>query len=107
MQVDKQKLVELWATDQTTAEIAAILGITPAQLYSAARRHALPRRTNLVRRLPDKVPDPTPAELLERARAVRMSWTPEEREKRRVGPQRRRWEIPTFAFNYDGVLVER
>jgi len=105
--IDVKRLFQLWQTDQTTAEIATQLGITPPQLYSVARRYALPRRTGLVNRCHDKVPDPTPDELVKRARAIRLGWTAEERERRRVGPTARRWQIPRYAFNHDGILVER
>jgi hypothetical protein len=107
MKVDVKKLFSLWQTEKTTTEISSELGITKSALYSVARRYALPRRTALVRRSPDRMTDPTPEELEAKAAEIRRGWSREEREKRMVGPGRRRWTIPQFAFNHDGVLVDR
>jgi hypothetical protein len=104
------KLFQLWNDHSVSnQELMKLLGITKHQFYAAKARHSLPRRPSECHipssaRFPREV-DPTPEEIEARAAAVRMKWTPDEEERRRVGPRAEAWRPPAFRFDYNGVLT--
>ena len=74
------------ADGYTRDEAAFEAGITPARLWARLRDQLRDVRVGRGRRgrRRDFV-DPTPAEIAERAAAIRSRWTPEEEESRRCG----------------------
>ena len=96
MIVDTTLARELW-NDNTIRndELARRLGITKHQIHSLRRWLGLPRRYY---RQPVK-DELTVDEIRRRAADIRKTWSPEEREKRRVGSRRTQWTPP--AYDYD------
>jgi hypothetical protein len=99
--VDVKAVFALWA-DPTlaTTQIASRLGLTKNQMWNVSQRLKLPNRP---RAEMERLAAPTPEEISERAAAVRAGWSPAERERRIVGPGRRSWSMPSYA--YDGRAV--
>lgn len=96
MQVDLEEMTRLWNdTTIRNDELARRLGVPQVRLQSLRHRFRLPRRYG--REPPQK--ELTTAEIRRRAAEIRRGWTSEEREKRRVGPRRKKWVLP--AFDYD------
>jgi hypothetical protein len=98
--IDVPALFRLWATGMAEREICRLLGIRHGSFYAIKDRLKLPPRT------PAKSEDdfaesepPTPEEIAERAAAIRRSWSPEEEERRIVGP-RGRVQLRSYAFNH-------
>lgn len=92
---DVLELFRLWNTDLRQDEIAQRLGISAAQLKSAAYRHGLrPRSGRTVTRQAD---DPTPAEIEAMCLELQSTWSDEERRRRAVGSGHERWTIPTYG----------
>lgn len=96
--IDIKKLFALWSSDLGTMEIAAKMGLTKNQVWSASRRLGLPTRPRSGSDR-DQRERPTPEEIAERAAEVRAGWAPGEAEKRLVGRLRKRWSIPAYSFN--------
>jgi hypothetical protein len=65
----------------------------PATVHRVAREHGL----SVSPYVAPSTPDPTPREIREACKRIRASWTPEEREKRRVGPGRLAWRPPVVS----------
>lgn len=96
MRVDVALARELWAdTTIRNDELARRLGITKNQIHSLRRWLGLPLRYC---RQPARE-DISTDEIKRRAAEIRKTWSPEEREKRRVGASRSRWQPP--AYDYD------
>jgi len=101
--IDAAELFRVWYGPLPNAEAAAALGISVYQFYVAGKRHHLPIRTHLMsaKRRRGKPETDVVGEEYERRKAeVRAQWSDEEREKRRVGPSARPWQLPSYA--YDG-----
>lgn len=97
----RERLYELWYDEtKTNTQVARELGINLVRLWKLGRAYSLPRR---VKR--QSQPDPSIEEILQRAEAIRATWSPEEREQRRVGSRRKRWTPPEFSFTPRGYLV--
>lgn len=89
---DVLELFRLWNTDMRQEEIAEKLGISTAQLKSAAYRHGLrPRAGRVVKRETD---DPTPDQIAAMCLELQSKWSDEER-MRRGGY--RKWAIPVYG----------
>lgn len=97
MQVDIAEMTKLW-NDSTIRndDLARRLGVTPPQLHSLRHRFGLPTRYFA------KEPkiELSTSEIRRRAAAIRRGWTPEEREKRRVGLRRKQWVLPEFDYDH-------
>jgi hypothetical protein len=78
---------QLWAEGLYRDEIARRLGVGVDVLIARRRDQlaGLPKRTRGPRRACTPTVDPTPAEIEERAAAIRETWSDEEREERRLG----------------------
>jgi hypothetical protein len=101
MNFTREKLYELWYDEtKTNTQVAKELGVTLVRLWKLGRAYSLPRR---VKR--QNQPDPSIEEIHDRAAAIRATWSPEEREQRRVGLRRQRWTPPEFRFTPCGYLV--
>jgi hypothetical protein len=99
--VDARKVFALWANPELgTLEIASRLGLTKSQIWCVSRRLRLPPRP---RAEMERLSAPSPEEIADRCAQVRAGWSDEEREKRIVGPRRRQWSMPAYA--YDGRAV--
>jgi hypothetical protein len=100
--IDVPTLFRLWHSDMRSDDIAVELGITRDQLYRAKVWLKLPNR--LVRyneKAKQRLNDPTPEEIEERAAVVRAGWPPGEAEKRLVGRRAERVEIRDYKFCRD------
>lgn len=95
--IDVKKLFALWAGNLGTMQIAAEMGLTKNQVWSAARRLGLPTRPRSGSDR-DQRENPTPDEIAKRAAVVRAGWTPSEARRRLVGGCRR-WSIPAYSYN--------
>lgn len=100
--IDTMLLWKLWHNGTSADEICTQLGISHTRLLGLAKRFNL-RDAEKIRRPRTGKPviDPTPEELAQRAAVVRASWTPEERERRRLGGGRLPVEIKSFSFGLD------
>lgn len=98
--IPKERIEELWFTNMSNAEIQSLLGVTKSQLNKAKRDYRLPSRQGLV-----GLVDPDEETIAERARVVRMSWTPAERARRLVGA--RRPGLAEYGRTTSGVFVAR
>ena len=96
--VNVKRLCELWAGNMGTMQIAAAMGLTKTQVWSASRRLGLPTRPRSGSDR-DQRENPTPEQIAQRAAEVRAGWPPGEEEKRLVGPRRKRYSIPNYSFN--------
>jgi hypothetical protein len=80
--IDVPKLFRIWH-DHTLrrSDLPAILGCTPSAFTAAVKRHGLkrrpPRHKPRADALERQANDPTPAEIAERAAAIRATWGPE------------------------------
>jgi len=89
----------LWIAGTSVARISAELGIATDSLNRVRARLGLAARTPQSRAKPGEVyRDPTPAEIAERAAAVRRTWTPEVMEKRRVSKTPPPYEFPVVRL---------
>lgn len=103
-------LFQLWHDHSVSNdELTKLLGITRHQFYALKAKHCLPRRPTqcqwVTARSADGEREPTQEEIAERAAQVRATWTPEEEERRRVGPRRKEWAAPKYHFRWNGVLA--
>lgn len=92
--MDIEYLKSHWQTTKVSV-ISAHLGIEePAVRRLAAKLRLGPRPKQLP--VEDDAEQPSPEEISERAARVRAQWSPEERERRRVGQPRgrKRWTVP-------------
>lgn len=96
--IDVKKLFALWGSDLGTMQIAAEMGLTKNQVWSASRRLGLPTRPRSGSDR-DQRENPTPEQIAERAAAVRAGWPAGEAERRFVGARSIGWSIPAYAFN--------
>jgi hypothetical protein len=93
--VDVEYLKLHWKTTKVSVIAAHLRMEEPAIRRLAIRLKLGPRPA----RLPDEdVEEPSPQEISERAASVRAQWSPEERERRRVGQPRgrKRWTVPVI-----------
>jgi len=98
--IDLKHLVRLWKSEMRSDQICAELGCTRGHLFNLARKHALgrrPPRFNAPR--VTETPDPTLEEIAEATAAIQATWTPAEREARRVGCRHKPFEVPHFYFH--------
>lgn len=86
--IDRELFVSLWGSKLSNAELCARFGVNPMQLWSLKNYFDLPSR----REAAELMNDPTPDEIARECELVRLSWSEEEEEKRRVGYRRKRWE---------------
>ena len=96
--IDVKRLFALWGGNMGTMQIAAAMGMTKNQVWSAARRLGLPTRPRSGSER-DQRENPTPEQIAERAAAVRAAWPAGEAEKRMVGRLRGNYRIPHYSFN--------
>ena len=96
--VDVKKLFRLWNTKKSSQEVADALGIGRSRLFFLARRYGLQKRPQDVSTC-QRINDPSPEEIAERAAFVRSFWSEEELERRACGAKRVRAEIRGFALN--------
>ena len=96
--IDVKRLFALWGGNMGTMQIAAAMGLTKNQVWSAARRLGLPTRPRSGSDR-DQRENPTPEQIAERAAAVRAGWPEGEAERRMVGQRQRRWSLPSYAYN--------
>lgn len=74
-----------WASGSAMVEITSALGITKDQLIRLRNVLRLPLRLDRAARArPEPMRDPTPAEIAERAAAIRAGWDARTEEARRV-----------------------
>lgn len=62
-------MFRLWHSGAPCSEIALHFGTSSQQVYLAAKRYGLPRRSRVGKRAPS---DPTPEEIRERAEAIKQ-----------------------------------
>lgn len=102
VRVDTALLFRVWHSDMSNAEAMKTLGVSRAQFYALGQLHHLGRRSpaqvSKARRDREE-PEITEDEFEARKAEVQARWSPEERERRIVGPARRAWRPPAFAFN--------
>lgn len=102
VRIDVALLYRVWRSEMSNAEAMKALGVTRAQFYTLGQLHKLGRRVHVQAskaRLGREEPEITEDEFEARKAEVQARWTPEERERRIVGPARRAWRPPAFAFN--------
>lgn len=106
LKVDVPTLYRLWYSDMRNDELCEALGISRGNLWALRSRHSLPRR-NKACRAPSgsELPDPTEAEIAERAAEIRRQWPAGEEERRR-GVSSPRWQMPCYAFDGRDVAFE-
>ena len=104
--IDIQKLFALWAGNLGTMQIAAEMGLTKNQVWSAARRLGLPTRPRSGSDR-DQRENPTPEEIAKRAAEVRAGWPHGEAEKRMVGRLRSKYRIPHYSYNGRDCAFQR
>ena len=98
--IDIKYLTHLWKSEMKSDQICAELGCTRGHLFNLARKHALgirPQRFSAARNT--ETPDPTLEEIAAATAAIRATWTPAERDARRVGCRRKPVEAPHFYFH--------
>lgn len=97
--VDILELFRLWRTPLTADQIQQKLGISHNRLYRLVKKHKLPHRSPIKTESTERqVNDPTEEEIRLLAAEIRQRWSEKEHEKRRVGPQRTEWRIPTYVY---------
>ena len=85
IEVDEKRFREMWLAGTPVASISAELGLAADSCNRVRIRLGLLPRTPLTRARPSQpYRDPTPQEIAERSLAIRMSWSPEVEERRRV-----------------------
>lgn len=108
LKVDVPTLYRLWYSEMRNDELCEALGISRGNLWALRLRHSLPRR-NKACRAPSgnesQRPDPTEAEIAERAAAIRRQWPAGEEERRRGGATPR-WQMPCYAFDGRDVAFD-
>lgn len=99
--IDPVRLARLWNSEMKSDRICLELGITRGHLYHLARKHVLGRRPpQFTAARCTETPDPSEAEIAERAAAIRATWTAAERRARMVGSFRaQRFEVPHYYFD--------
>lgn len=101
--VDILKLAAAWDSEMRSDEICEAFGLSRGGLYRLAHKHRLGRRPVYLNGNGNcATDDPTPAQIAERAAAIRATWTPNERASRMVGCRRGRVEIKHFLFDREG-----
>lgn len=99
-EIDVPALFRLWASGMPEREICQTLGIRVGSFYVLKDRLKLPPRLAAKpTRTSDDDEAPTPAEIAERAAAVRATWPQEEEERRRVGWKPGRVTMRAYAFD--------
>ncbi|NBW13942.1 MAG: hypothetical protein EBR82_38655 [Caulobacteraceae bacterium] len=88
--ITRERLTELWFTDKTNAELAALVGCGKYKLWKLKRQYRLPDRP---RGTPVEV-DPDEATIAARCLEVQARWTPAERARRTVGGASRPVTVP-------------
>lgn len=89
----------LWTAGISVARISAELGIATDSLNRVRARLGLAARTPQSRAKPaEPYRDPTPAEIQERAAAIRKTWSLETMEKRRVLKSPPPYEFPVVRL---------
>lgn len=102
--IDADLLTALWTTERRSDELCEILGCTRGHLYHRAKRLGLPPRPEHLEAPTgpgSERDDPSEFEIAARAALIQATWTPEEREKRFVGPKRSRVELAHYIFDRD------
>jgi hypothetical protein len=84
MRITKELVESLWYTRKSNAEIQSELGVTVHELWMIKKRFGLPRRS-IAARLKH---EPDAETITQRCLEVQADWTPEVRERRRVGVAR-------------------
>lgn len=100
MPIDLKHLARLWKSEMKSDQICVELNCTRGRLFNLARKHALgirPHRFSAARNT--ETPDPTLEEIAAATAAIRATWTPAEREARRVGYRSKPVETPHFYFH--------
>lgn len=96
--IDVPKLFRLWHSPLTNEAICAEFGCVSSTLSKLGRIYGLPPRTHIRGQYHQK-DDPTIEEIIERAAAIRSTWSAEEEKKRRVGEHQGRVEIRNFIYS--------
>jgi hypothetical protein len=78
---DIPELLELWAGELPTKQIALKINVTVAALQEFARRKKFPKRAHIKRQQATEFVDPTPEEIAERAAEIRARRTAIENER--------------------------
>jgi hypothetical protein len=99
LQIDVPELFRLWTSGVPHAEICERLGIPQGSLWRVRDHYKLPPRMKVIPRCDRDEDDPTPEEIAERTAAIRAKWTPEETERRIVGPRPSAYRIPNYRFS--------
>ena len=96
--IDVPKLFRLWHSPLTNEAICAELGCVSSTLSKLGKVYGLPPRTHIRGQFNHK-DDPTIEQIIERAAAIRATWSVEEEKKRRVGEHQGRVEIRNFVYS--------
>lgn len=98
--IPEQRFRELWHAGVSLRAIADELGISQDHVAVTRRRLGLPPRYGsfaaATRAKAEPIIDPTPAEIAERAAAVRARWDERTREARRVTKTAGAYEFPVY-----------
>lgn len=103
--VSRERLVALWESEKTNAEICRELGISQTALYMAGQRFCLRPRWLYINKKKQKAKDPSEAEIKAATAAIRREWPPGEEERRLVGATAETWTMPRFTFDRRGFVV--
>jgi hypothetical protein len=95
--IDVPKLFRLWHSNMTNEAICAELGVVASTFSRLGRVYGLKPRTHIRARFHQK-DDPTIEEIMERAAAIRESWSPAEERRRRVGESQGRVELANYVY---------
>jgi hypothetical protein len=98
--IDLNLLARLWKGGVRSDKICEKLGCTRGHLGYLVRKHSLgrrPPRFSAARNT--ETPNPTLEEIAAATAAIRATWTPAEREARRVGCRHKPVEAPHFYFH--------
>lgn len=94
---DIPELLELWAGDLPTKQIALKVKVTVAALQEFARKRKFPKRTHIKRQQATEFVDPTPEEIAKRAADIRARRTALENERSCCYKYR---EVFVLQYNY-------
>lgn len=95
VQIDEQKLRELWESPISVVAIATRLRVFEWDVVRAARRLRLPNRRAVAPQTKQHQ-EPTQFEIEQRCIEVQARWRQQDRELRGGGRTSKRWEPPLF-----------
>ena len=100
MKIDVPALFSMWNSGVRQLEICQKLGIRPGTFWRLRQKYALPAREVCRWSRARPTPDPTLEEIVERAAAIRATWSEEEAARRVVGRGVEAVQIKAYSYDH-------